>query len=408
MSSPSLRVVLSLLGTALCSPASGAQITANPIAGQAPAGARLTPGVVLVVDAAGQGDFTDLPQAIAAAPDRALLLVKPGAYQGATLAGKGLRIESEVPGSVFVTSALRITGLPADKEVSLGGLVFDAAFEIHSCAGEVSVTGCAAPHNGGLVPPPPGLHFSEYPNCGVGGARNQIVASAAVSLVECTFEGRNGLPIPCDGSPGEHGLLVEDSRVAIYGGSFVGGSGADAYGCHGAYAGAGGSGFKAVGVGTRVRVCDASLTGGLGGRDFALFFFNGCPGQPYRPESGAVVELCSPDHVALDIDPLVQVGSLPTYTITGPPGASVFLLVAPTRGWREFTASEGVLHMGLGFATFPLGTMPASGTLSRPFPTPMPSWVRAFASVELQAYAQVAGQDRYSEPRALQALFPGL
>jgi hypothetical protein len=408
MSNLSRQFVLSLLGAALCLPATRAQVTVTPIAGQSPAAARPMPGQVLVVDAAGQGDFTDLPEAVAAAPARALLLVKPGMYQGTTISGQGLRVEGEVPGSVLVTSALFVTGLSADQEVSLGGLVFNAGFEVFNCSGEVSVTGCTAPHNGGLAPPPAGVPFNSYPSCGIGEARNRIVASAAVSLVECTFEGRNGMPIPCDGSPGEHALLVDNSHVAIYGGSFVGGSGADAPGCHGGYAGAGGNGIHALGVGTRIRVCDASMVGGIGGRDLELHFFNGCPGQPYSAIGNAIVELCSPDHVALDIEPLVQVGSLRSYTITGPPGASVFLMVAPTRGWREFSASEGVLHLGVGFATFALGTMPASGMLSRPFPTPMPAWVRAYASVELQAYARVAGQDRYSEPRSLQAVFPGL
>jgi len=79
MSNLSLQV-LSLLSAALCIPATGAQITATPIAGQAPAGARPMPGQVLVVDAAGQGDFTDLSAAVAAAPERALLLIKPGSY----------------------------------------------------------------------------------------------------------------------------------------------------------------------------------------------------------------------------------------------------------------------------------------------------------------------------------------
>jgi hypothetical protein len=404
----SRQFVLSLLGAALCLPAARAQVTVTPIAGQSPAAARPMPGQVLVVDAAGQGDFTDLPEAVAAAPSRALLLVKPGMYQGTTISGQGLRVEGEVPGSVLVTSALLVTGISADQEVSLGGLVLEAGFEVSSCSGQVSMTGCTAPHNGGLVPPPPGLPFTSYPQCGIGQGRNRIVASAAVSLVECTFEGRNGMPIPCDGSPGEHALVVEHSRVAIYGGSFVGGDGADAYGCHGAYAGAGGNGIHARGAATRIRVCDASLVGGTGGRDFEMNVQNGCPGQPYSAIGNVIVEFCSPDHVTLDIEPLVQVGSLRSYTITGPPGASVFLMVAPTRGWREFSASEGVLHMGAGFATFSLGTLPASGMLSRPFPTPMPAWVRGYASVELQAYARIAGQDRYSEPRSLQAVFPGL
>ncbi len=83
-------------------------------------------------------------------------------------------------------------------------------------------------------------------------------------------------------------------------------------------------------------------------------------------------------------------------------------LVALDRGWREFVASEGLLHVGAGFATFPLGVIPATGSLTRPILTPLSAWARAYAGVELQVVARVAGQDRYSEPRTLQSVFPGV
>ncbi|MEM1449737.1 MAG: hypothetical protein AAF957_07305 [Planctomycetota bacterium] len=384
------------------------QTRVSQLPAQSPTPPTARPDRTLLVDASGLGDFDDLPAAVAAAQSGALLQVAPGSYSGATVTGKSLRIEATFAGTARLTSLLEIVGIPAQHEVTLGGLFFEEGFLVDGCVGEVSLASCTAINDGVVVPPPPGVHFSQYPDCGIGLSRHVIQGSAAVSLVDCSLAGRDGEFYPfCDGSPGEHGLIVDDSRVAVYGGTYVGGHGSDAVGCHGAFAGAGGDGILARFAGSRVHHCNVSGAGGTGGIDMESGFHNGCPGLLFRDFGTEGFFECAPDHVTLEIESLVMPGALPTYTITGPPGANIFLMAAPRRNWREFAASEGILHLGAGLMSVPLGQMPASGTLSRPFPAPRPAWRLAYASIELQVYARVAGQDRYSEPRTLQTVHPG-
>ncbi|MFT5731896.1 MAG: hypothetical protein ACJAZN_002766 [Planctomycetota bacterium] len=81
-------------------------------------------------------------------------------------------------------------------------------------------------HNSVLIGPPPNVGFTSYPNCGIGLSRHEIRSSQAVSFVDCMLWGRDGLqPGFCDGVPGEHALVVEDSRVTLYGSDLHGGDG---------------------------------------------------------------------------------------------------------------------------------------------------------------------------------------
>lgn len=365
--------------------------------------------VVIHVDASGQGDFTRLVDAIAAAPDGALLLVAPGAYDGATISARSLKIQAESPADAEVTSRLYVDSIGATQEVHIGGLRFIEGFEVRDSAGEVDFSACSTLNDGITVDPPPGVHFTNYPDCGIGLSRQTIVNSDAVTLVDCVFEGRDGTRFAvCDGSPGEHGVLAIDSRVTIYGGTLVGGDGSDAPGCHGAYAGAGGDGVLGRGADTRVILCDVAATGGTGGLDLELNWSHGCQGIASRAQDGALVESCPADHVTFEIVPAAAAGTAPSYTITGPAGADVWLMFSRSRGWREFPSDAGVLHMGGPFQFVSLGTLPASGSLTRPFPAPRPAWLGAYANVEIQAYALVNGADRYSEPRTLRVLHGGI
>lgn len=393
-----------------------AALTALPAAAQfqvATAGTQTSstptgrPDQVLLVNPSAQGAYGDIQSAVDAAPEGALILVKPGFYVDVAIDGKSLRIESVDPGTVQLFGSLSIRSIGPRQEVRVEGFLMDEGFEILDCEGEVSLVRCTAINDGVLVPPPPGVHFGNYPDCGIGLSRHNVINSAAVTLVDCMLAGRDGIRYPvCDGSPGEHALVVEDSRVTLYGGELIGGDGSDAPGCHGAYAGAGGDGVLARGTKSRVIACNLSGHGGAGGLDLEFYYNNGCLGELTRAQGGAIVEECSSDYVTFHIDSLVDTATIPSYTITGPPGADIFLMAGSRRGWREFTASEGVLHIGGPLTVFPLGTLSTSGTLTRPFPAPSPAWIDGYASLELQVYALVGGEDRYSEPRSLQVVRP--
>ncbi|MEM8713031.1 MAG: hypothetical protein AAGG01_18930, partial [Planctomycetota bacterium] len=219
---------------------------------QADRGPRVRRDTAYLVASGGVGDFTTLTEAVASVPAGALLVVLPGSYEGPTISAKGLRIKSRIPGAARITSTMTVEAIGARQEVYLGGLLFEEGFTVDGCAGEVNLTGCRAIDDDEWAIWPPGLNFYNFPDCGVGTSRHKIVNSDAVTLVECTLEGRDGYQGSCDGYPGEHGLVVENSRVAVYGGSLLGGRGGDGFWCHGTYAGSGGDGLSATGAGTRV------------------------------------------------------------------------------------------------------------------------------------------------------------
>lgn len=383
----------------------GPQVTAS-VTGQLDTGATLRRDRAFLVDPSGQGDFVTLPDAVASVPPGALLLLEPGVYGGETVIAKSLRIESLVPDAAQIGDLLTVEAIGPNQEVYLGGLRFKEGFLIENCVGEVNLTDCSAILDAEIALHP-GVNFYYYPSCGIGTSRHRVVSSDAVTFVDCSLEGRHGYEGACDGYPGEHGLIVEDSRVAVYGGALMGGPGGDGFWCHGTYPGAGGDGLLARGPETRVYLQDVLLLGALGGDDTDSGVNDGCDGIPERLYDGATTAYGAVDRLTLDIDSLVEPNSLPSYTITAPPGATLYIMLAPRRAWREFTAAEGLFHLGTGTQLIPLGTMGASGSLTRPFPAPPTPWSLGFAGWELQAYAQVAGADRYSEPRTLQATSVG-
>lgn len=84
------------------------------------------PAQTFIVDAAsGPGtSFTDLPPAIAAVPDGAILLVRPGSYGPIALDGKGLSILATAPGVLLAPggTAIHVQTLSATQAFTLRGV----------------------------------------------------------------------------------------------------------------------------------------------------------------------------------------------------------------------------------------------------------------------------------------------
>ena len=372
-----------------------------PLLPQFDAPATRRSDVVFVVDAGGQGDFTSLADAVDAAPDGALLLVTPGQYAGATISSKSLRIHGEPARGAQITSPLVVESIGPAQEVHVSGLAFLSGFQFRDSAGELDLSACTALDDGTVAPGDP--NSQPFGNCGAGLSRQLIENCDAVTVLDCEFEGREGLG-SCDGSPGEHGLLVRSSRVTVYGGRLAGGRGGTGVCGHHSYPGAGGDGVVARGGDSLVYLCNVAAQGSPGGVDPNGVISDGCDGEGSRTFGGAVISTCASDSLSIELPPLVLVGTTPSYTISGPAGASVYLLIARKRAWREFPATAGLLHLGGAFQTVYLGLMPASGEITRPFPAPRPAWQGGYARLEIQAYALVGGADRYSEPRTLRVI----
>ncbi|HZL98704.1 MAG TPA: hypothetical protein VFD43_00500, partial [Planctomycetota bacterium] len=210
---------------------------------------------LIVVDAAGGGDFTDLPAAIDAAQPGDLLLLRPGSYSGhGFMNSKPLDIVADGPdGSVRVVSLWRIFNLTAGESLVIRGLAFDEApFELSNSVGPVRVEDCSFDGKDQAPLFPNGWPAASLLNC------------SAVSFVRCA-DVRGG-----DGSDGNLGLWIRESQFALLSTAVHGGRGVS-YGAE--QHGAGGDGGPAVALfdGSSLVAVGGSITGGEGGSGGVLF-----------------------------------------------------------------------------------------------------------------------------------------
>lgn len=140
--------------------------------------AAVAPAQTFVVDAAnGPGaNFTTLVAAVAAVPDGAVLLVRPGAYAGFTLAGKGLVILG-APG-VSITSGIALAGTQAHQALVLRQLTWPTA-QLASGNLLLSLTGCAGPVLLERLDQPP------HQNCLPGSPFGQCNRTTGVYALQC-------------------------------------------------------------------------------------------------------------------------------------------------------------------------------------------------------------------------------
>ena len=361
-----------------------------------------------IVDPAGSGQFVSLANAIASVPGGSLLVLKSGFYDGVVLNQKSLRIESEVQHGARFAAPFVVQNIGPNQAVYLSGLYFAKKVRVEFCAGEVSLFGCTD-NAAALADFPPNWFSCQNPCvgpgnsceiCGCFSTRHSIDECDAVTLVECEFQGGLGFTGQLDGTSGEHGLEIRSSAVSVYGGSYVGGDGGDSLGSGMDFAGAGGDGIRAFGIGSHLRCLDVYLEGGAGGTNPVSS--DACNGRPVQTFGGALYTPIYPDSPSFTLlPPLARPGTAANYVIAAPVGATVLLKVGTERAWREFPAMTGILHIAAPFKTLPLGTMGASGVMTGSLRTPDPQWARSFAGLELQVHTILNGQNRFSEPRTL-------
>ena len=80
---------------------------------------------VITVDDSGGADFTDLPQAVAAAAPGDTLLVHPGQYSSFTIDAKPLTVLGLAAGQVVVEGTSRVNGVTAPFKVVLCQIDFE-------------------------------------------------------------------------------------------------------------------------------------------------------------------------------------------------------------------------------------------------------------------------------------------
>ena len=171
----------------------------------------------LYVDPSGLGDHLLIQDAVDAALDDDLIIVRPGTFgETVVIDDKSLRVVAQIPGSVTLSGHLLVLNISKDQHVELVG------FSVQGTAGSTNpaleVLSSSGP-----------VHLQDLQV--VGGHANGFQAAMAVSVVDSarltitgsSFQG-GGIYDAC-GTAGSTGLNVTRSRVAIWSSEIVGGRG---------------------------------------------------------------------------------------------------------------------------------------------------------------------------------------
>lgn len=209
------------------------------------------PGQTYVVDAGnGPGtNYLDLPAAVAAVPDGAVLLVRPGSYTGFAIASKGLTV---LGSAAVVQGAVSIGGTAPSQPVTLRGLSWSVlprnvvpvtpVIALDNCQGPVMLEGVALPANPylGVCPWPcriaTGIRATTCSqvylrNCDIRCAVELSAVSAVIESCELSGEDLGAIyqtipNYPPSGNRPRPALRLNDSDVQVAGASrFESGSG---------------------------------------------------------------------------------------------------------------------------------------------------------------------------------------
>lgn len=356
-----------------------------------------------IVDAAGGGDFLDLPPAIAAATSGDILLVMPGNYSAFTL-DKALVILGQGP-DVIVNGPPYAVQL---SEITSGVVAVLADLRFASCT--ASVVDCTVPV---VVDSVSGDAGAALPVFDVVGALDLRVR--AIPLVELTLQpgpghvatrvefaeselwgkaGMNGSEWHPDGEPGGSALAVfAGARAHLYRSNLTGGDGGIGLPPWN-IDGEGGSGIVVFDSASVLVAGQARhvVAGGFEGHGYgpqAVGVSNGgavrISGVTTSGLGGAgAFELPDPPDPTLGILAPPKAGRVTTFRVHAAPGANVELLLGRKPGIVDVPglAEDRLLVPS---RTFQLGVVGASGALDFDFPLPasLPKGSTCFAQAKV-------------------------
>lgn len=373
-------------------------------------------GNVLVVDSTSPlpGVFPSIQQAVDAAVNGDVILVKPGSYAGFFVNGKGIDVVGE---DAHVDGSVRIFNLPLGERVLLSNLDVKGIGSTAIYGGY----GLWAVDNEGRV---------RVQNCKLTGAKNAnapvncmgwgddsgwegalISNSRNVSFARCTLKGGNGLTQNTSGGSGcwqksaggygGHGVEAIDAHVALYDCSVSGGAGGyGGYGPSGEWAASGGHGYHAsegtlfasgstfVGGdgGFFYDMLGFTVPGGAGGHGISMTAtasatlldnlaiggaggnqFNAIPGPDGLPVSGgAVLPLAGKQRSFASPVPQRESMAMPM-RFEGEPFDTVLVLVGVGDQFLPLPALHGVLLTAAPLV-LPMGNLDAGGSATTSYP----------------------------------------
>ena len=386
--------------------------------------AAFAAGDVLVVDAAGGGDYTQIQQAVLAAGEGTVILVESGDYAAVRVVGKGLAILADEGADVRVLGGVVVEQTLAEQRVILAGLKIiglhnnagatPEALTLHLARGPVRVEDCTLDGADGLIPHviPWGADACtafaaldlSFVGCTlrggrgietftIGGDENRGGTALAtqlskVALHECELRGGDG-GTGCSGccysgGLGGHGAHLEDSTLLAQASAFFGGDGGWGDLCGDSEDG--GHGLWLDGT-TDGHLLEVLTEGGEGG---ACGFNCGDDGQDLAVGPGASVQLIAGSARTLVAPTPVREGTIVTFTFEGEPGDGAFVLFSTGPAYALMPSLKGVLLLELPLAQGRrfMGPIPGGGTLVKPVPIPMLGGGSEDATLFLQAMFQ--------------------
>lgn len=332
---------------------------------------------VLVVDASGGGDFTDLFPAVVAAAEGDTLFVREGSYGVLFIQGKSLDVAADPLGVVQVTS-IEVEGLAVDQRVVLTGLEARVAptFIARDSEGAIWVQDCVLAQTSGPAP---------YHGAQASDASNVIFTGCTVEggSESIDFDGGNGL------------FMTGRSRVAAWNCTFRGGAGGSL--ALSMFAGDGGSGVRMWNTGQLYAMgcVFEGAAGGSGsgagpdgidgagatitGQGVAFVNDTAITGGGSAPDVVGPVTDMNESRRLLAAPTVVQSGAVSTWTVTGEPGDLAFVLRSAQPEHVFLPLSWGELALSIpSYAAFEVGLVGPSGQLQLDLPAPtLPAGVDA-------------------------------
>ena len=353
---------------------------------------------VTIVDPGGGpgSDYTDLQDAVDAACDGDLLLVRSGTHS-ARIDGKSLVLQAETPlGARF--ELLRVWNLAADQFVSLQGFRGEL-LDLRNCAGPVLIHG--GDYFGIQARDCADLVLSDLeidPLVGTGPVCDGGLAAwdSSVHAYDCVILGEESIVDLslgfCFPSPG---IFLSDSALALLGSTVDGGNE------NFLYEFCASPGLRAVGDSSLV-MTDSVIEAGR-----AVFF--------PLPDCGTIpdVEGVVPTHRGGTLrrlgtsSPVVE-GATTTIEVQGEPGDLVFLTMSLEPASTRPFPNAGSFHGNLGRTlVFPFGFVPPGGVLSRDVAVPAFPGGDLYVSAYLQTLTLSTGFElRLGSPSQVHVLDP--
>jgi hypothetical protein len=275
----------------------------------------------VIVDASGGGQFTRIQDAIDAAQDGDVILVRPGSYEkfvmtkGVTVRAASVPVQVTHPcGAPPPFETILISNIGGGQRAALAGIEFIPqacsliSLEVANCAGEVLLEDITVDCSGGCAQTPD-LSIRNSTNVSINDltfrSTRVSVQDSAVRLTDVELRGEDGLDgvnleFANDGGRGGAALRVIRSQVVLVRPDLVGGEGGDGVDCDVCTPACGAGGQGGEGVLTQLAGSDIivmgsstdTITGGKGG--------NACDALGnFRGRGGHGVDVASNDAVTI-------------------------------------------------------------------------------------------------------------